>query len=144
MIIHQQSRCFWFYQSILNDQTFSQQCLPQYRQSQIKSVWGFSRFKPLNHQGPLNFSKNIVSLVHHGAYYALVVHIVPCWCTSTPYTIVVVHNVAWVNPHRQTHRQTHSNPRSAGASSVSQSMYDQENCSMSFPSIWDYTQNVNV
>ncbi len=29
------------------------------------------------HQGPLNFSKNIVSLVQHGAYCALVVHIAP-------------------------------------------------------------------
>ncbi len=54
------------------------------------------------HQGPLNFSKDIVSLVHHGAYCALVVHIAPWWCTSTPYTIVVVHNAAWVNPDRQT------------------------------------------
>ncbi len=26
---------------------------------------------------PLNFSKNIVSLVHHGAYCALVMHIAP-------------------------------------------------------------------
>ncbi len=45
------------------------------------------------HQGPLNFSKNIVSLVHHCAYCALVVHIAPSWCTSTPYTVVVVYNV---------------------------------------------------
>ncbi len=41
----------------------------------------------------LNFSKNIVSLVHHGAYCALVVHIAPSWCTSTPFTVVVVYNV---------------------------------------------------
>ncbi len=41
----------------------------------------------------LNFSKNIVSLVHHGAYCALVVHIASSWCTSTPYTVVVVYNV---------------------------------------------------
>ncbi len=26
----------------------------------------------------------------------------PSWCTSTPYTVVVVYNVAWVNPDRQT------------------------------------------
>ncbi len=57
-------------------------------------------------QGPLNFSKNIVPLVHHGAYCALVVHIAPSWCTSTPYTVVVVYNVAWVNSDRQTDRQT--------------------------------------
>ncbi len=44
-------------------------------------------------------SKNIVSLVHRGAYCALVVHIAPSWCTSTPYTVVVVYNVPWVNPH---------------------------------------------
>ncbi len=56
---------------------------------------------------PLNFSKNIVSLVHHGAYCALVVHIAPFWCTSTPYTVVVVYNVPWVNPHRHTHTHTH-------------------------------------
>ncbi len=31
-----------------------------------------------------------------------VVHISHSWCTSTPYTIVVVHNVAWVNTDRQT------------------------------------------
>ncbi len=62
--------------------------------------------KTKNHQGPLNFSKNIVSLVHHGAYCALIVHIAPSWCTSTPYTVVVVYNVPWVNPDRQTDRQT--------------------------------------
>ena len=60
------------------------------------------------HQGPLNFSKNIVSLVPHGAYRARMVHIAPSWCTSTPYTIVVVHNVAWVNPHTHTHTHTHT------------------------------------
>ncbi len=64
--------------------------------------------KTKNHQGPLNFSKNIVSLVHHGAYCALMVHIAPSWCTSTPYTVVVVYNVAWVNPDRQTDRHTYS------------------------------------
>ncbi len=37
--------------------------------------------------------KNMVSLVHHGAYCALMVHIAPSWCTSTPYTVVVVYNV---------------------------------------------------
>ncbi len=62
--------------------------------------------KTKNHQGPLNFSKNIVSLVHHGAYCALMVHIAPSWCTSTPYTVVVVYSVPWVNPHRDTHRHT--------------------------------------
>ncbi len=59
--------------------------------------------------GSLNFSKNIVSLVHHGAYCALVVHIAPSWCTSTPYTVVVVYNVPWVNPHTHTH--THRRDR---------------------------------
>ncbi len=33
------------------------------------------------------------------------VHIAPCWCTSTPYTIVVVHNVAWVNTDKRADRQ---------------------------------------
>ncbi len=59
--------------------------------------------KTKNHQGPLNFSKNIVSLVHHSAYCAFVVHIAPSWCTSTPYTVVVVYNVPWVHPHTHTH-----------------------------------------
>ncbi len=54
--------------------------------------------KTKNHQGPLNFSKNIVSLVHRGAFCALVVHIAPSWCTSSPYTVVVVYNVPWVHP----------------------------------------------
>ncbi len=58
-----------------------------------------------SNQGPLNFSKNIVSLVHHGAYCAFLVHIAPSWCTSTPYTVVVVYNVPWVNPHKKnTHK----------------------------------------
>ncbi len=42
--------------------------------------------------------------MHHGAYCALMVYIAPSWCTSTPYTVVVVYNVPWVNPHRHTHR----------------------------------------
>ncbi len=62
--------------------------------------------KTKNHQGPLNFSKNIVSLVHRGAYCAWVVHIATSWCTSTPYTVVVVYNVPWVHPCRQTCRHT--------------------------------------
>ncbi len=61
--------------------------------------------EPKNHQRPLNFSKNIVSLVHHGAFCALLVHIAPSWCTSTPYTVVVVYNVPWVHPDRHTDRQ---------------------------------------
>ena len=40
--------------------------------------------------------------MHRGAYCAWVVHIAPSWCTSTPYTVVVVYNVPWVHPHRQT------------------------------------------
>ncbi len=55
-----------------------------------------------HHNGP----KNVVSLLHHGAHCASVVHIAAWWCTTTPYTIVVVHNVPWVNPDRQTDRQT--------------------------------------
>ncbi len=41
-----------------------------------------------------------------------VVHIAPCWCTSTPYTVVVVYNVAWVNPDRHTdlHRGGYAPP----------------------------------
>ncbi len=80
-------------------------------------VWGhlwhhqfFIRMKntcePKNNCNSVTHSKNIVSLVHHGPYCALVVHIAHWWCTSTPYTIVVVHNVAWVNTNRQTDRQT--------------------------------------
>ncbi len=33
------------------------------------------------------------------------VHIAPSWCTSSPYTVVVVYNVPWVHPDRQTDRQ---------------------------------------
>ncbi len=40
--------------------------------------------------------------MHHSAYCAWVVHIAPSWCTSTPYTVVVVYNVPWVHPDRQT------------------------------------------
>ncbi len=54
------------------------------------------------HQGPLNFSKNIVSLVHRGAYCALMVHIAPSWCTRSPNTGVVVYNVPWVHPDTHT------------------------------------------
>ncbi len=32
-------------------------------------------------------------------------YIAPSWCTSTPYTVVVVYNVPWVNPHKPTDRQ---------------------------------------
>ncbi len=32
------------------------------------------------------------------------VHIAPSWCTSSPYTVVVVYNVPWVHPDRQTDR----------------------------------------
>ena len=35
------------------------------------------KIKTKNYQGTLNFSKNIVSLVHHGAHCVLVVHIAP-------------------------------------------------------------------
>ncbi len=41
-----------------------------------------STTKTKNHQGPLNFSKNIVSLVHHGAYRALMVHMYPIYHCS--------------------------------------------------------------
>ncbi len=34
------------------------------------------------------------------------VYIAPSWCTSTPYTVVVVYNVPWVNPHTHTHTHT--------------------------------------
>ncbi len=57
--------------------------------------------------------KNIVSLVHRGAYCAGVVHIAPSWCTSSPNTGVVVYNVPWVHPDRQTDGcyQVHYLPR---------------------------------
>ena len=32
------------------------------------------------------------------------VHFAPSWCTSTPYTVAVVYNVPWVNPHTHTYR----------------------------------------
>ncbi len=50
-------------------------------------------------------SKNIVSLVHRGACCAWVVHIAPSWCTSTPFTVVVVYNVPWVHPEGRTDGQ---------------------------------------
>ncbi len=31
--------------------------------------------------------------------------IAPSWCTSSPYTVVVVYNVPWVHPDRQTNRK---------------------------------------
>ncbi len=55
---------------------------------------------------PPIFHTYIVSLVHRGAYCAWVVHIAPSWCTSTPFTVVVVYNVPWVHPDRQTDGRT--------------------------------------
>ncbi len=63
---------------------------------QTKSLWYSVLFRSRQTHTQTNTHTDsghlwhIVSLVHHGAHCGLVVHIAAWWCTSTPYTIVVV------------------------------------------------------